>query len=504
MYDTITIRGSAKDFVPSSVINPYSALSVPPYFRAMSFIADNMGSFPRSVHKDGSKDENNHPVERFLKRRPNQFQTAFNHWRTWYFHAANTGNGYSRIKRATDGAIRGLYNLNPEDVTPFRFTPDDGPAEDGQQWYYFAPTKSVFASSDILHLPGLGYDGMVGYDPVSLMSDTFQRAKTLTRYQTKFLQKGSFIRGSIEMPPGLTDEQQQQIVDTAKKYRGDNLGADGDVLVLSGGAKLENKTISPVQSQLIEQAQFTTKEIAQITGVDPQFLYEYSEAKYNGDPEQRGQDIVRFFLRSSWLENAEDELTAKLLTEYEQEQGYSIKINPDALLRGSTEAQSKVLAQDVGAGIRTKNEAREKLDLPRDENPESDQLLTPHAVASAPVAASADQTNATAEPVDTFAVLKPILADAIERIETRTRKVFAETKKDGQERIAWGNVFAEQQAGYVRSHLTPIAEAAATLAGVSIDVGRVANQYSDLIKRMAAGSEAGSLSAIVEGVINDK
>lgn len=368
------VNAQPGDVIAPSLINTHSALTVPPYKRAVTFLSDNLASFGRSVHLDGGRVP--HRLDRFLRRRPNAYQTGYQFWRTLYFHAVHYGNGYARIVRPnpTSREIDALDLLMPEDVTPFRY--------EGRQWYYHAPRKEVVSSADVLHVYGLGYDGMVGYSPVALMAETFQRAKTLDAFAVKYLQRGTVIRGSIEISAGASEERQQQIVDTLRTYfRGPE--SDRDVIVLSDGAKLNNATLSPQEGQLTAQVRDVTRAIAQLTGVPPQFLYDFGESKYNNSIEQMGLDVVRFTFRP-WIELIEDELTGKLLTDEEQDAGHSIKLNPDALLRGDTKTQSANVIAEVNGGLRTPNEGRDLLGLPRDENPDSDKLRTPHAVASAP------------------------------------------------------------------------------------------------------------------------
>jgi HK97 family phage portal protein len=374
--------------VTPTPISPYSVLNIPAYWRAMNFLSTNLASFGRSVHKDGAKrtaDEPAHPLERLLKRRPNACQNATIFWRTLFFHAAHRGNGFAEIVREGAGQPAGLRNLSPDEVSPFRyeFTADEkrelrrsgliiDDTRGAQQFYLDRLSKRVLLGADVIHLQALGYDGMSGMDPTALHSETFQRAATIGRYQTKYLQKGTVIRGSVEIPHTASEEQVKDIVSTIRTFF-TGPDAERDVMVLSDGAKLNNKTLTPRESQLVEQGAYVTKQIAQITGVPPQFLYEFEDSKYNDAIEAMGQDVVRYTFRP-WIEQTEDELTTKLLSSDDQEDGFAVKLNPDALLRGDTEAVNKSATTTVNAGLRTKNEGRKLIGLPPDPDPDSDKL----------------------------------------------------------------------------------------------------------------------------------
>jgi HK97 family phage portal protein len=365
----IDVPGTAGATIPPTLINAYSALTVPAYRRAVTFLSVNLASFPRSVRLDGAKDADGHPLDGLLKRRPNGLQTSFVFWRTMFYHAAHHGNGYAMIQRSSSGAPIALKLLAPECIIPFRYTPEGG---ETQQWYFHKPTKTAIPGADMVHFIGpLSHDGMTGTDPVELFERTFQRAATLERYSTAYLQRGTVIRGAVEIPEVVSPEVIAQIKAELAKFRGDS--QDDDILVLSAGAKMNNETVSPQDSQLIEMGTATTKQIAQITDVPPEMLFEQSEAKYNNSVEQNGTNLVRYTFRP-WIQMAQEELTVKLLTEQEQEDGYSIRLNPDALQRGDTGAQVDSVTKTVDSGLRTRNEARALLEMPPSTDPEADKL----------------------------------------------------------------------------------------------------------------------------------
>lgn len=356
-------------------INAYSALGVPAYWRAINFLATNLASFPRSVHKDGARRsvvDDPHPLDGLLGRRPNGYQNATQFWRALFLHAAHAGNGFAEIARDARFRPVALNNLLPEDTVPFRY--DRGDGRGPAQYYLLRSVNRVLAGADVIHLAGVSYDGMNGLNPVTIHTGTLERAATIERYQVRYLQRGTVIKGSVSIPQGVSDEQALKMVDTIRNhFSGAN--ADRDILVLSDGATFNNATTSPEQSQLIEQATYTTKQIAQVTGVPPQFLYEFGESKYNNSIEQMGQDVVRYTFRP-WLELTEDELTLKLLATDDQTAGYAVRLNPAALLRGDTTATTTTTVAQVNAGLVTRNEGRTVLEFPPDGDPDSDKLKT--------------------------------------------------------------------------------------------------------------------------------
>ncbi|MFT3786655.1 MAG: phage portal protein [Tepidisphaeraceae bacterium] len=372
-YRVVNISGG--QIVDPMTVNPYGALSVPAYWRAVNFLSENLSSFGRSVRLNGAKrrpDEPAHPLDKLLQRRPNSYQNSFNFWRCLFASLVQHGNGYARISRAPVTFVPvALHNLPAEDVVPFRFVPDgeDTPV----QMYAVRSTRTVLLGDDMLHLQGLGHDGQSGTDPIAMHAATFERADLIGRYVSRHLKCGTMVRGAIEFPAGVDKEKVAAALDVLQSFQG--VDAERDVLLLSDGAKLNNAGLSPQESQLVEQAQHSTKQIAQLTNVPPEFLYELSEAKYNSSVEQAGQHVVRYVFRPL-IEQCEDELSTKLLSTADQDAGWSVHINPDALLRGSTKDQADTVIALKTAGIQTENESRDRLGLPRIDDPEADKLKT--------------------------------------------------------------------------------------------------------------------------------
>lgn len=420
------------DVIGPTVINCYSALTVPAWFRAMNFLATNLASFSRSVVKDGAKrtaQEDPHPLDVLLKRRPNGYQNPFLFWSTWFLHASHNGNGFARIDRDAGFRPLSLHNMLPEEVTPFRYDRGDGGGP--RQYYLHSPAqgeKKILNGADVLHLAGLSWDGIAGLDPIQLHARTIERAATLDKYLTRFLRKGSVVRGAVEIPGGMTDEQLAQF---KKIWRETFNGANGegdDVAILTEGAKLNNASLSPHDAQLVQQAAYGTKQISQVTGVPPEVLFELSEAKYNTSVEQAGQNVVRYCFRPI-IEQAEAELSTKLLSEIDQQAGYAVQINADALLRGDTKAVSDEAEKTVKSALRTRNEGRALLGLAPDPDPESDKLKA--LGDSTPAAGGESGEGTTATPGESGSAGGPTASRTLNGYHVAAACDLAEKLKEG-------------------------------------------------------------------------
>ncbi len=381
----------------------------------------------------------------------------------------------------------------PPDVWPFRYDHADGAGP--MQYYYHRLTKTILPGNDVIHLQALSYDGQMGHDPVWLHRESLQRGLTLDRFMTRFLQKGTVMRGAIEIPTSATPDQVEALVTLLRtQFRGAE--AERDVMVLTDGAKLNNSTLTPQESELIAQGAYTTKQIAQITGVPPQFLYELGEQKYTpGAIEQVGQDVVRYTFRP-WIEQTEDELTLKLLNDTEQDAGFEVKLDPTALLRGDATTMTTTTTARVNAGIETRNEARRELGLPQSDDPEADKLKTLGDTTPQDARPAITPPKQNAQPPagaeSRFAVkehlqlshFSDLIADAAERVHTKTAKAIdANVKKfaeNPQGWTAWCNTFTAEQCSYATVAVTPALKTYANLSGKSVDglADRSGKRYS--------------------------
>ena len=479
--------------IAPGVINPYSVLTAPEYWRGMSFLADLLASFPRTITLDGQKPDKPHKLQT-LVRKPNGYQVGYQTWRTLFFHWRHFGNGYLYIQRAsaTSSRILAIHNLLPESVIPFRY--------DGTQWYALWPAGMIIPAADMIHLSVLAYDGMAGFNPTWLMQETFRRALLRDRFTTRFLSKGSVVRGAIQFPKTLNEDQRQKIRAGIKNYF---YGADAenDLLLLDDGATLNNATLTLQDGGIGQLNTFSVKQIAQIIGISPLFLFDYSEYKYNGDSENAYDDLMRGTL-SPWLTYASEEISEKLLSDREIEAGWSITFDPSKLLHANRKTMSDTIANEVKSGLRTRNEGRAALGLQADDDPSSDKLSQ-----LGDTTVNQDKPAAPPEPVQSsrpagddvvFEAIRPLLLDAAARVDARADKRFEDRRDKSPD---WLATFAEGEAKYATQALSPFRDVLAQTTGRLIDVDKLANDFAAGLRGRADGHPGKNLITLLNEVL---
>ncbi|MBV8782222.1 MAG: phage portal protein, partial [Phycisphaerae bacterium] len=484
-----------------AVVNEYSVLSIPAFWSGVRFLSETLAGLPKSIFQivGQAPQRTFHPQNKLLSRRPNQYTTPFTVFETWHSHALIHGNGYLFVARdqRTNSPI-GYYNLCPTAVMPFRY--------DNQQWYLVRggkdgqgrPQNLILPAADVLHLPGLGFDGMVGFPVVWLMYESLELARNSQRFASRYLKRGTQLQGSVEIPGTATKEQIDLILDRLRRGHS-GIESEYSFTVLTGGAKLNNNTIPPEQSQLLQSRNFAVSDMCRILRVPPHIVYEMKDAKW-GNIEQMSIEVVKYSLLP-WVQKAEQELTLKLLTDAEQDAGYYVRYSVDALLRGDTTTQARNVLALVNGGVVTANEGRAALDLAPLPDPAASQLRIPvnNPVPQDNTPQDNGKPDAPPSASGEFAAFSPIIEDAVNRVEAKTAKAFAnKSEKPKQELVIWCNVFAEEQAKYVADALRPVSQVIESATGATLAIERIAERYAASIRARGAGSAFKPLAQIIE------
>jgi HK97 family phage portal protein len=481
----------------SAIINEYAVLSIPAFWCGVRFLSETLASLEKSVYrqKDGASQPVPHALNRLMQRKANAFATPFVVFETWHAHAIVHGNGYLAVERDERMRPIGLHNLNPQLVLPFR--------HNGQQWYLVRSEggnkPQIAAAADILHLPGLGFDGMTGYPVVQLMHEALELARNGQRFASRYLRKGTQVQGSIEIPGSATKEQIDAIKDRLREHAG--MDSEYAFTILTGGATLKNATIPPEQSQLLQSRQFSVIDMCRILRVPPHIVYDLSKASW-ANTEYMGIEVVKYSLRA-WVEKAEEELSDKLLTRAEQDDGMWLGYGVESLMRGDTNTQTNTNLALLNGGVITVNEARAALDKPPHADPGANKLRTP---VNSPVSgATTKQPGKSGEDKDFAKTLAPVIAAAAERVEAKTAKAFAHRAgKPAGELTIWANVFAEEQARYAADAVAPIAAVLMAAGGPSIDPEAIGQRYAQAVRGRAANAGYHTLEQLIQFALNPK
>jgi HK97 family phage portal protein len=512
----ITLYGTT-DIHGPTVVNEYAALSIPVVYSCYRYLTETLAGLPKRVmlEASGVRNEVKHKINKLIQRNINPLTTPVTFWETLYHHAISWGNGYAPIIRDQLGNATAIYNINPEYVTPFRFT--DASSGEQSQWYCVAGAGKdkkgqVIGSADMIHISGLGFDGMQGYPILFLLAETFEYGRNIQRFATRYLKSGTQLQGTIELPANVSATQAtiDQITDQIRRQHS-GINAGYTHLILPQGATMQNNTINPRDSQLIEAGTANLLDFCRILRVSPQKVYELGRATW-GNAETMALEDIKYSLRG-WIIKGEQQLTSKLLTESEQDRGLFIEFDLTDLLRGEHVTMAAIATQLTVNGIQTPNEARASLNMPPiTDDPTANQLRMPVLDAQQPVEApkaaplpSEKASGASEAPPQpkprqsSSAALSVVIDDACRRVDLKTEKAFGnKATLEGEKRAIWVNLFAVEQSKYVREALDAVNAALMLLDGKGYDLQSVSESYATAIKRKASDGTAINLRAILD------
>lgn len=217
----------------------------------------------------------------------------------------------------------------------------------------------ILAPGDILHIPGLGFDGLVGYSPIAMAKNAIGLAIATEEFGAKFFANGAAPSGVLEHPGTIKDPTK---VREAWQSQFGGSSNSGKVAVLEEGMKYTPISISPEQAQFLETRKFQINEIARIFRVPPHMVGDLEKSSFS-NIEQQSLEFVKYTLEP-WLVRWEQSMMHSLLTPSEKQE-YFIKFNVDGLLRGDYASRMSGYATARQNGWMSANDIRELENLDR-------------------------------------------------------------------------------------------------------------------------------------------
>ena len=271
-------------------------------------------------------------------------------------HLLLWGNAYAQIIRNGKGDVIALYPLMPNKMQVDR-------DENGELYYTYQRSNeeaktmegtTVYLSKhDVLHIHGLGFDGLVGYSPIAMAKNAIGLAIATEEYGAKFFANGAAPSGVLEHPGTIKDPTK---VREAWQSQFGGSGNSGKVAVLEEGMKYTPISISPEQAQFLETRKFQINEIARIFRVPPHMVGDLEKSSFS-NIEQQSLEFVKYTL-DPWIIRWEQSLNRALLS-IDEKKKYFFKFNVEGLLRGDYQSRMQGYATARQNGWMSANDIRE-------------------------------------------------------------------------------------------------------------------------------------------------
>ena len=338
-------------------VSEKTALQTTAVYACVRILAETIASLPLHTYRyssGGKEKAQEHPLYHLLHSEPNPEMTSFVFRETLMGHLLLWGNAYAQVIRDGRGRVLGLYPLLPSKMLVSR-------TDQGILFYQYEKDGRTYflPNTEVLHIPGLGFDGLVGYSPIAMAKNAIGMAIATEEYGAKFFANGASPGGVLEHPgvvkdPGKIRESWNAV------YQGS--GNAHRVAVLEEGMKFQPIGIPPEQAQFLETRKYQLNEIARIFRIPPHMIGDLEKSSFS-NIEQQSLEFVMYTL-DPWVIRWEQAIQRALLSGGEKRQ-YFVKFNVDGLLRGDYQSRMNGYAVGRQNGWLSANDIRELENLNR-------------------------------------------------------------------------------------------------------------------------------------------
>ncbi|CAI3673882.1 putative phage portal protein [Clostridium neonatale] len=347
-------------------VNEKTAMQTTAVYACVRILAETIASLPVHTYKhteNGKEKAIEHPIYNLLADEPNSEMTSFVFRETLMSHLLLWGNAYAQIIRDGRGNVIGLYPLLPNKMTVNR-------SSNGEIYYIYSRYSDenpnierygdvYLQNHEVLHIPGLGFDGLVGYSPIAMAKNAVGMSIACEEYGASFFANGANPGGVLEHP-GVVKDPARVRESWNSVYQG--TGNAHKVAVLEEGMKFQSIGIPPEQAQFLETRKFQINEIARLFRIPPHMVGDLEKSSFS-NIEQQSLEFVKYTL-DPWVIRWEQAMKKALLLPSEKKD-YFIKFNVDGLLRGDYQSRMNGYATGRQNGWLSSNDIRELENLNR-------------------------------------------------------------------------------------------------------------------------------------------
>ena len=332
-------------------VNATTAIQLSTVYACVRVISETVASLPLGVYEatdEGNRKATEHPLFRLLHDEPNSEMTSFVLREVMLGHLLLWGNSYSQIIRNGRNKISGVYPLLPDKMTVDR-------DKNGALTYTYSTTTGqtvVLPPEDVLHIPGLGFDGVMGYSPIALEKNAIGLGIASEEYGSKFFSNGARPSGILTHPN--TVKNPKALRESWNTAYGGSSNANR-VAILEEGMTFTPISIPNNEAQFLETRKFQVDEICRIFRVPPHLVGNLEHATFS-NIEHQSIDFAVHTIRP-WLVRIEQSMNRALFSEQEKARFY-VQFNMDGLMRGDYKSRMEGYAIARQNGWMSANDIR--------------------------------------------------------------------------------------------------------------------------------------------------
>lgn len=454
-------------------VGPVSALGFSAVYACVRNISEDVGKLPLILYRQGADGSRERavadPLYGLLRDKPNPEMSAMTFRQTLTAHAMLWAGGYAMIQRDGLGRPIALWPLHPGRVKPKR-------TQSGRMFWEVRTEAGVpvsYEDTEIFHVEGLGFDGIVGYSLASRAKESFGIAAAAEKFAARFFGSGSTVNGVLEHPGKIGKSEDRARLREEWEDMHSGVGNSHKVAILQEGMKYAKVGVTPEEGQFLESRQFQIEEVCRWFRMPPHKVQHLARSTF-ANIEHQGIEYVVDTL-TAWFTRWEAEIARKLIVQA----GMYAEHLADALLRGDTKSRFEAYNLALAQGWMNRDEVRARENLPPLPNGDGKVTLVPVNMAPLDKMVSGEAA-AQAAPTPSARVLGRVLEDAVGRMIRKETLAAKRAAKKPAEFGAWLDEFYRDHGDTVRDALGPGFDALGELVdGPNFNRQKVAERTAD-------------------------
>ena len=345
---------SATGTVGDSIVSDERSLQIATVFACVRLISTVTAGLPLDVFETSKDDRSkvglDNPLARLLRYMPNQYMTAVEFREAMTMQLCFYGNAYALIERNSVGDVVSLMPLMTVQM--------DVRLEGKRVVYrYKRDTEYVdFKQSEIFHLKGFGFNGLVGLSPIAFGAKTTGVAVAMEDQQRDFYANGAKSPQILSTgDKTLTEAQRDQLDVNFKEISGGPVKKR--LWILEAGFTTQAIGVTPQDAETMAARKFQVSELARFFGVPPHLVGDVEKStSWGSGIEQQNLGFLQYTL-SPYINRWEYAIERWLLKPGDLGR-FHAEHNLEGLLRGDSTARANYLKTQVDTGLLTVNEGR--------------------------------------------------------------------------------------------------------------------------------------------------
>ncbi len=433
-----------------------------------------------------------HPYYSLLHNAPNPEHTSVTFREFIVGHCIAWGGFFAQMIPDGAGIIRELWPLRPDKMTVTRVN--------GEKIYIYITSdgkQRTFFRDEILHIPGFGFDGLVGYSRIALARHAIGASIAAEKFGSKLFANDTTLGVVLKSPKALSDKAYEHLVTSLDE---EHTGVDKSHrrIILEEGLDVARLGLPPEDAQFLESREFSLGQINRMIGPIPPHIYGDTEksTSWGTGIDSQEQGYVNHALRP-YATRIEQSLWQQLLLQSDRDQGLYFEHLFDALLRGDLATRNEAYVKAINNGWLTPNQVLAKENM--NGYPGGDVHYRP---------ANLVQVETGRGGRSPANALEPLWQDAAQRVATReANDVHAAARKflatgHAERFVIWADQFYSQDhPAFAMKQFRSVLSAARELTSVDYAAGLEQYLAASLAERRAAleGMPADQVESLADG-----